>query len=94
MRIIMEQKFDPNDSNQEAGEEHLSILIKQAGNDARLHRREAMSRHFEKIRAVIRAMTPLFHESLRNRHFDTVYSSISISSSFPPAINLLNRIYI
>ena len=92
MRIIMEQKFDPDDSNQEAGEEHLSILIKQAGND--VHRREAMSRHFEKIRAVIRAMTPLFHESLRNRHFDIVYSSLSISSSFPPAINLLNRIYI
>jgi len=49
----MEQKFDPNDSNQEAGEEQLSILIKQAGNDARLHKQEAMSRHFEKIRSVI-----------------------------------------
>ena len=53
MQIIMEQKFDPNDSNQEAGEEQLSILIKLAGNDARSYRRETMSRHFEKIRAVI-----------------------------------------
>jgi fructose-bisphosphate aldolase class 1 len=53
MQIIMEQKFDPNDSNQEAGEEQLSILIKLAGNDARSRRRETMSRHFEKIRAVI-----------------------------------------
>jgi hypothetical protein len=53
MQIIMEQEFDPNDSNQEAGEEQLSILIKLAGNDARSRRRETMSRHFEKIRAVI-----------------------------------------
>lgn len=49
----MERRLDPNDSNQEAGEEHLSILIKQAGNDARSRKQEAMSRHFEKIRAVI-----------------------------------------
>jgi hypothetical protein len=53
MQIIMEQEFDPNNSNQEAGEEQLSILIKLAGNDARLRKQEAMFRHFEKIRAVI-----------------------------------------
>ena len=49
----MEHEFDPNDRNQEAGEEQLSILIKQAGNDARLRKQEAMFRHFAKIRAVV-----------------------------------------
>ncbi|MEI7590290.1 MAG: hypothetical protein WCJ49_03105 [Deltaproteobacteria bacterium] len=49
----MKHEFDPNDQNQEAGEEQLSIIIKQAGNDARLRKQEAMFRHFEKIRAVI-----------------------------------------
>jgi len=49
----MEHGFDPNDRNQEAGEEQLSILIKQAGNDARSRKREALSRHYEKLRAVI-----------------------------------------
>jgi hypothetical protein len=51
--IIMKHEFDQNDQNQEAGEEQLSILIKQAGNDARLRKQEAMFRHFEKIRSVI-----------------------------------------
>lgn len=51
--IIMEHGFDPNDPNQEAGEEQLSILIKQAGNDARSRKREALSRHYEKLRTVI-----------------------------------------
>ncbi len=49
----MKHEFDQNDQNQEAGEEQLSILIKQAGNDARLRKQEAMFRHFEKIRAVV-----------------------------------------
>ena len=49
----MEHGFDPNDRNLEAGEEQLSILIKQAGNDARSRKREVMSRHYEKLRAVI-----------------------------------------
>ena len=49
----MEHGFDPNDRNQETGEEQLSLLIKQAGNAARSRKQEAMSRHFEKLRAVI-----------------------------------------
>ena len=51
--IIMEYGFDPNDPNLEACEEQLSILIKQAGNDARSRKREALSRHYEKLRTVI-----------------------------------------
>lgn len=51
--IIMQHGFDPNDRNQEAGEEQLSILIKQAGNDARSRKRETLSRHYEKLRAII-----------------------------------------
>ena len=49
----MEHGFDPNDWNQEACEEHLSILIKLAGNDARSRKRETLFRHYEKLRAVI-----------------------------------------
>lgn len=49
----MEHEFDPNDRNQEGGEEHLAILIKQAGNDARSRKREVLYSHFEKLRAVI-----------------------------------------
>jgi hypothetical protein len=49
----MEHGFDPNDWNLEACEEHLSILIKLSGNDARSRKWEAMSRHYEKLRTVI-----------------------------------------
>jgi hypothetical protein len=49
MQIIMEQKFDPNDSNQEAGEEQLSILIKQAGNDARLCKPKIISEKYNSL---------------------------------------------
>lgn len=50
---MTEHELDPKDRNQEAGEEYLAILIKQAGNDARTRKREAMARHYEKLQRVI-----------------------------------------
>ncbi|MBF0236979.1 MAG: hypothetical protein HQM12_04675 [SAR324 cluster bacterium] len=35
------------------GEEQLSVLIRQAGNEARLKKIEAMDHHFNKLRDVI-----------------------------------------
>jgi len=49
----MEQKLDMNEKNQEPGEEQLSILIKQAGDEARARKREILARHFNKLRATI-----------------------------------------
>jgi hypothetical protein len=49
----MKYSSNQEDKNQEAGEEKLAELIKQAGNDARMRKREALSRHFDKLKAVI-----------------------------------------
>jgi len=45
----MDPVLDSNDREQEAGEDYLAILIKQAGNEARTRKREALARHYEKI---------------------------------------------
>lgn len=60
----MEHGFDPNDRNQEAGEEQLSIMIRQAGNDARSRKREALTHHYEKLRAVIIEAKSRQHETV------------------------------
>ena len=49
----MKQRSDPNDKNREAEEKHLTELIKQAGVEARARKKEALTRHFTKIQAVI-----------------------------------------
>lgn len=49
----MKLRLDPNDKNREAEEEHLTELIKQAGDEARARKKEALARHFNKIQAVI-----------------------------------------
>ena len=49
----MEQAFDSNDKNQETAEERLAALIKQAGDEARARKREALAWHFKKLQAVI-----------------------------------------
>jgi hypothetical protein len=49
----MESGFDMDENNQEAGEEQLADLIKQAGEEARARRQKAMEEHFSKLRAVI-----------------------------------------
>ena len=49
----MEKGFNPDDQNQEAGEAQLFELIKQAGNEARARKREAMARHFHRLQASI-----------------------------------------
>jgi len=49
----MEKKLNPNTSNQEEGEELLSTLIKQAGNEARTRRKKALDEHFNKLKEVI-----------------------------------------
>ncbi|MEA2082845.1 MAG: hypothetical protein U9O82_01110 [Thermodesulfobacteriota bacterium] len=49
----MDKGFKPNDTDQEAGEEQLFELIKQAGNEARIRKQEAMARHFDRLRAAI-----------------------------------------
>lgn len=49
----MEKIVDHNNKRQEAGEEQLTALIKQAGNEARMRKRKALQRHFKMLRAVI-----------------------------------------
>ena len=49
----MEEVSDQNNKHQEVGEEQLTVLIKQAGDEARLRKREALDRHFKMLRAVI-----------------------------------------
>ncbi|MFH1146919.1 MAG: hypothetical protein V1736_04355 [Pseudomonadota bacterium] len=49
----MKQDDDSNDKSQETAEERLSTLIKQAGEEARVRKREALACHFRKLQAVI-----------------------------------------
>ena len=49
----MEEVSDKNNKHQEVGEEQLTVLIKQAGDEARVRKREALDRHFKMLRAVI-----------------------------------------
>lgn len=46
----IERKAD----NSEEGEEQLSLLIKQAGNEARNHRKKVMDEHFDKLNKIIK----------------------------------------
>ncbi len=41
-------------SDQEEGEEQLAILIKEAGDEARNHRKKVMADHFEKLNQTIK----------------------------------------
>ena len=49
----MEEVSDQDNKHQEVGEEQLTVLIKQAGDEARVRKREALDRHFKMLRAVI-----------------------------------------
>ncbi len=49
----MEEATDQDNKHQEVGEEQLAILIKQAGEEARARKREAMDRHFKRLRSAI-----------------------------------------
>ena len=49
----MKQKIDLNDKNQETSEKRLAALIQQAGDEARVRKREAMALHFKKLQTVI-----------------------------------------
>jgi hypothetical protein len=44
---------DQDNKHQEAGEEQLAALIKQAGEEARGRKREALDRHFKMLQTVI-----------------------------------------
>ncbi len=44
---------DQDNKYQEVGEEQLSVLVKQAGDEARLRKREALDRHFKMLQAAI-----------------------------------------
>jgi hypothetical protein len=44
---------DKNKKHQEVGEDQLTVLIKQAGEEARARRRKALDKHFKMLRAVI-----------------------------------------
>jgi hypothetical protein len=50
---IMVNSINLHNKKHEAEEEQLFQLIKQAGEDARSRKREAMARHINKLRAVI-----------------------------------------
>ncbi|VFM96751.1 MAG: hypothetical protein BECKG1743D_GA0114223_102275 [Candidatus Kentron sp. G] len=48
-----------NGKNIEIGEEQLSALIKEAGEEARMKKRDVMARHYDRLRdAVNRAAAP------------------------------------
>ncbi|MFH0926795.1 MAG: hypothetical protein V1872_14375 [bacterium] len=49
----MEQKLDVDEEDQEPGEEQLFELIKQAGDEARARKREAMAQHFKKLKDMV-----------------------------------------
>ena len=49
----MKEVSDQENQQQEVGEEQLSVLIKQAGEDARARKRKAMDRHFKMLRGAI-----------------------------------------
>ena len=49
----MDEISDKNKKPQEVGEEQLTVLIKQAGDEARARKREALDQHFKMLRAVI-----------------------------------------
>lgn len=42
-----------NNKHQEVGEEQLTALIKQAGDEARARKREALNRHLKMLQAAI-----------------------------------------
>jgi len=46
-------KNNKNKTHQEGGEEQLAVLIKQAGDEARARKREALAHHFKILRDVI-----------------------------------------
>ncbi len=50
---IMEREFSTDDASQEEGVEELSLLIKQAGNEARTRRKKALDEHFIKLKQVV-----------------------------------------
>jgi len=49
----MKQKFDLNDKNQKISEKRLAVLIQQAGDEARVRKRETLACHFKKLQTVI-----------------------------------------
>lgn len=49
----MEKRDNLDKSNREEGEEQLSALIHQAGNDARIRRKKALGEHLDRIRRVV-----------------------------------------
>lgn len=48
----------------EDGEEQLSMLIIQAGNDARNRRKKALDEHFDKLNKMIKNAVPPTHVSM------------------------------
>ena len=50
---------------QEVGEEQLEVLVKQAGDDARIRKREALDRHFKMLQAAIAEGMSRRKESIR-----------------------------
>lgn len=48
------EKIKRNLDSPEEGEEQLSLLIKQAGNEARNHRKKVLDEHFDKLNKIIK----------------------------------------
>jgi endonuclease III len=61
----MKEGLAKNNQMQEAGEEQLNELIKQAGNEVRARKKEALARHLKMLQAAVdegvaRRKNPLF----------------------------------
>jgi|SaaInl8_200m_RNA_FD_contig_41_2310581_length_470_multi_2_in_0_out_0_1 hypothetical protein len=53
----MKKQSELNEKYEEAGEEQLAALIKEAGEEVRVKRREAMANHFNRLGDIIRKAT-------------------------------------
>jgi len=61
----MAEISDQDNTYQEVGEEQLEALVKQAGDDARIRKREALDRHFKMLQAAIAEGVSRRKESIR-----------------------------
>jgi len=58
------EEIKKNESGQEDGEEQLSILIKEAGAEARNRRKKALEDHFEKLNKTIKDAASIIQVSV------------------------------
>lgn len=61
----MKKALEPKEKNKESGEKQLTELIRQAGHEARIKKREVMTQHFNRLQEVIKKAVSRKQKSLR-----------------------------